>query len=232
MAFPRASYSWKNWAPWAVGTRAVSTFAVWMLLCALSPCVALAEEPPPAASDSETAPGQGEPPVTTADAAAGPRVGRHGVGFTAGLLSGLGFAYRRHFANDYGLQIGGVAWANRTESFFSLGVEAIRTISRSNKVSLYGVAAMSVFRNNGPEFDDSGCSFAPDAIRVPCGVERRKTTGSLNFGAGIGLEFTPGRHISVSFELPVSLMLDLEEQNRFKRNGIYPIPGASVIYFF
>ena len=190
-----------------------------------------------AASQQEPQPlAQGEPPVTAADAAATPRVARaHGVGFTAGLASGVGFAYRRHFANNFGVQVGGIGWGSQTASFVSLGVEVIRTVSRSDHVNFYWVAGASLFRHNGPQFDYGGCNVPADPVRptpAPCPVETRRTTGSVNFGAGIGLEFTPGTHVGVSLELPVSLMLDLEKQNRYQRDGVYPIPGISLVYYF
>ncbi len=156
----------------------------------------------------------------------------HGVGFTAGLVSGLGFGYRKHFENRFGVQIGGVGWGSRTESFVSLGVEALRTLSRSDSVRFYGLAGASVFRNNRQEYDYSACYLAGPPV-ANCSVEsQRITTGSLNFGVGIGMEFMPGRHVSVSVELPLSLMLDLEKASRFDRQGIYPIPSVSLIYYF
>jgi len=180
---------------------------------------------------------QAEPPVRVVDATMQARVGStHGVGFTAGLVSGLGFAYRKHFENNFGVQIGGIGWGSKTDSFVNLGVAAIRTVRRSGKVRFYGLAAASVFRSNGRDFDYRDCAprmALVDPTPAPCvPVEGRRTTGSLNFGVGIGLEFTPSEHVGLSFELPLSLMLDLEKNNRFARKGIYPIPGVSLIYYF
>jgi hypothetical protein len=172
-------------------------------------------------------------PAPTASAATIDQGSGHGLGFTAGLLSGLGFAYRRHFANKLGIQLGGIAWGNRTDSFVSFGAEAIRTLSHSDRTRFYGVVGTSLFRDNGQFLDYSGCYADPG--RPPaesCAVEVRRTTGSLAFGAGIGMEFSAGRHIGVSFEVPLSLMLDLDTSDRFNRKGIYPIPSMSVIYYF
>jgi len=156
---------------------------------------------------------------------------RHGIGFSAGLLSGLGFAYRRHFANDFGVHIGGVAWGNKTDSFVSLGVEVLRTFSQSDKVRFYGVAGAGLFRNDERYDDYSGCYLGPSPA-APCPVERREVSGSLSLGAGIGIEFTPGKHIGVTLEVPASILLDLEESERFNRKGIYPIPSIAIIYYF
>jgi len=159
---------------------------------------------------------------------------RHGIGFSAGLLSGLGFAYRRHFANDFGVHIGGVAWGNRTDSFTSLGVEVLRTFSRSDKVRFYGVAGAGLFRNDEQYDDYSGCYPVPPPASggSSCPTERREVSGSLSLGAGIGMEFTPGRHIGVSLEVPVSILLDIEKSERFNRKGIYPIPSIAIVYYF
>ena len=204
-----------------------STMTVLRLIRTFS-CIALLLVPSIVSGQTTPQPASGQTP-----AAAGVS-GRHGIGFSAGLLSGLGFAYRRHFANDFGLHIGGVAWGNKTDSFTSLGVEVLRTFSRSDKVRFYGLAGAALFRND-EEFDDfSGCYPVPPPTSggVSCPVTRRQVSGSLSFGAGIGMEFTPGRHIGVSLEVPVSVLLDLEESERFSRKGIYPIPSIAIIYYF
>jgi hypothetical protein len=187
------------------------------LLVGLTPHSALAQAgapPPPAAAAQRTGDGT-----------------RQGVGFTAGLVSGLGFAYRRHFANTLGLQIGGSGWAGRDESFLSLGGEVMRTLSRSDRSRLYLVAGTSIWRNRGPDYDYSGCIPVVQGPSACVPVETQHTTGSLNVGAGIGLEFA-GSHVGLSLEVPISVMLDLDESHRFERKGIYPIPGVSLIYYF
>jgi hypothetical protein len=179
-----------------------------------------------------TASPQGAPPVPTPGSTVKAATdARQGVGFTAGLVSGLGFAYRRNFANNFGMQIGGSGWASRDESFLSLGGEAIRTISRSDRTRLYWMAGTSVFRSTGPYYNYNDCYPVTPAAPVCVPSQTDRTTGSLNFGAGIGLEFT-GRRVGGSLEVPVSLMLDIEEGHRFERKGIYPIPGVSLIYYF
>lgn len=180
----------------------------------------------PSALAEDAAPGQA--PTTSPKAAS---KARQGVGFTAGLVSGMGFAYRRHFANGFGMQVGGSGWASRDESFVSLGAEAIRTISRSERTRLYWVAGTSMFRNTNPYYDYDSCYPVMRSAPICVPPETRRTTGSVNIGAGIGLEFT-GTRIGVSFEVPVSLMLDIEQGHRFERKGVYPIPGVSLIYYF
>jgi hypothetical protein len=170
-------------------------------------------------------------------AAGGGRQGTSsGLGFTAGLVSGVGFAYRRHFENQFGMQLGGIAWETQTSSFMNAGAELIRTLSRSDKVRFYGVVATSVFRERNKEYVYSACYPllpADRPIPVPCEpVEAWRTSGSVNVGAGIGLEFDPGRHVGVSLELPLTLMLDLEPEHRWSRKGIYPIPSVSLVYYF
>ena len=125
-----------------------------------------------------------------------------------------------------------MAWGNKADSFASLGVELLRTFSRSDKVRFYGVAGAGLFIND-EQFDDwSGCYPPPTSGGASCPVTRREVRGSLSVGAGIGMEFTPGRHIGVSLEVPVSVLLDLEESERFSRKGIYPIPSIAIIYYF
>jgi len=162
----------------------------------------------------------------------------HGLGFTAGLASGLGFAYRKHFENRFGIQLGGIAWGDKNSSFTSLGIELIRTLSRTEKMRFYAVAASSVFINNRLNYDYSPC-YPANPVREPIPVqpicdpsETHNRTGTLNFGAGIGIEFNPSQHVGISFELPLTVMLDLEKQNRYKRKGVYPVPSVSLVYYF
>lgn len=165
---------------------------------------------------------------------------RGGLGFTAGLISGLGFAYRKHFENSFGIQVGGIGWGDQNSSFTSVGAEIIKTISRSEKVRFYALGGTSIFRRNQKDYQDySTCYAAPGDPRSPTPppdvcipVTGDRTTGTLNFGAGLGFEFTPSKHIGISLELPVTLMLDLEKTKRFKRQGIYPIPSISLVYYF
>jgi hypothetical protein len=182
-----------------------------VLLIGLVPHLALAQAGPPPVADAAQKTGDGT---------------RQGVGFTAGLVSGVGFAYRRHFANKFGLQIGGSGWAGRDESFLNLGGEVIRTLSRSDRSRLYLVAGTSIWRYRQPDYGDTRC--VPVAQGTPaCPPTQQRTTGSANLGAGIGLEFA-GSHVGLSLEVPISLMLDLEDAHL----SIYPIPGVSLVYYF
>jgi hypothetical protein len=65
--------------------------------------------------------------------------------------------------------------------------------------------------------DYGGCTY-PD---------KTTTSQSLNFGAGIGFEFTMGKHVGLALELPVTLML-----NGGDDFAIYPIPNGSLIFYF
>jgi hypothetical protein len=165
-----------------------------------------------------------------------------GLGFTAGLISGLGFAYRKHFENSFGVQVGGIGWGDQNSSFASVGAEVIKTISRTEKIRFYALGGASIFRKNQKDYADYSPCYPPISPTDPrpggppvvdCQPTiSDRTTGTLNFGAGLGIEFTPSKHIGISIELPVTLMLDLEKTNRFKRNGIYPIPSISLVYYF
>jgi hypothetical protein len=160
----------------------------------------------------------------------------HGIGFTAGLASGVGFAYRRHLENKLGVQVGGIAWGDQSSSMGNVGVELIRTLSLKNNIRFYALAASSVFYRKSESYDWSKCLPATPDGRPPAqdctGVPSIRTTGTLNFGVGIGMEFHLKNNLGLTMELPLTVMLDIEKQNRWKPKGVYPVPSISLVYYF
>jgi hypothetical protein len=53
---------------------------------------------------------------------------------------------------------------------------------------------------------------------------------SLFFGAGLGMEFNFTEHVALSLDIPLVVKMKLKPVNEF--NGVYPIPSASLTYYF
>lgn len=151
---------------------------------------------------------------------------RPGVGFTAGMLSGLGLAYRRHFANKYGIQVGGIGFGDRDSIFGNLGINLLRTLSKRDAFRLYVLTGVSIYYS-GDNYADWVCE--PNRECYQSEAEWNSST-SLNFGAGIGIEMVFAKHLGLALELPLVVMLKPTGENTFE--GIYPIPNASLIYYF
>jgi hypothetical protein len=156
----------------------------------------------------------------------------NGLGFTAGLLSGVGIAYRRHFASRWGVQVGGVAFGDKSNLFLSVGVNVMRTLSLTQRIRFYAVFGASTFYSGSEGYTyrtDCGISTDPKACDpVDTGWQN---SASLNFGAGIGMEFLLAKNLGLALELPITMMLDINDQGvEFGR--VYPIPTGSLVYYF
>lgn len=158
-----------------------------------------------------------------------------GLGFTAGAVTGVGFAYRRHLANKWGYQIGGILWGSSNNVHANLGATVFKTLHQSKWGRFMVISGASTFYNGNNEIDWDQCDYdVPDSVWEenpsydPCsGVEASwNNSTTINLGIGIGMEFPLGKNIGLVFELPLTLML------RNDGFGIYPIPSLSLIYYF
>lgn len=159
----------------------------------------------------------------------------NGLGFTAGLLSGVGLAYRRHFANKWGVQVGGIAFGDKSSLLLSLGVNVMRTLSMTQKIRFYAVFGASTFYSGSQGYDYAAVPVDCYSSADPKACDPRETgwqnSASLNFGAGIGMEFMLAKNLGLALELPVTVMLDITDTSLvFGR--VYPIPTGSLVYYF
>ncbi len=158
----------------------------------------------------------------------------NGLGFAAGALAGVGIAYRRHFANKWGIQIAGIAFGDASNLSGSLGVNMIRTLSRSQRVRFYALAGVSTFYSGFQASETAPWGSAEcNETNPTCPVISTDWQNNvlLNFGAGIGMEIELTRNLGLALELPITVMLNLGNREPLL-NGVYPIPSASLIYYF
>jgi len=157
-----------------------------------------------------------------------------GMGFAAGALSGLGIAYRRHFANKWGIQVAGIAFGDSNRLMGDLGVNVMRTLSRTQRVRFYVLMGVSAFYTGSdtvttPSWGTPGCNET-DPTCTPTGSQWTNDV-LLNFGAGIGIEVELTKNLGLALELPIDVMLNFGN-NQPVFNGVYPIPSAALIYYF
>jgi hypothetical protein len=153
----------------------------------------------------------------------------NGAGFAAGAISGLGIAYRRHFANKWGVQITGIALGDPRNFIANLGVNVMRTLSKKNKTRFYvimGVAGYYTGSSNTYYSDycedwDQNCTTDPNA------ESDWDHDPFLNIGVGLGIEWNFIDSAHLSFELPIHLLYDGPGDWQ-----VMYIPSVSLIYYF
>lgn len=133
----------------------------------------------------------------------------NGAGFAAGAISGVGFAYRRHFANKWGIQVAGIALGSNNDFSTTFGVNFLRTLSKKEKTRFYLIMGSAFFYN--VQNQDSQLDH--------------NLVVNLGFGLGIEWNFSDDAHLS--FELPIHLLYDLDSSWQ-----VMYIPSVSLIYYF
>ena len=160
-----------------------------------------------------------------------------GLGFAAGATSGLGISYRKHLANKIGYQITGIGWGNDSNLFISMGANFMKTLHATKRTRFMAIAGVSAYYRTSNEIDWDQCrDVSPEEWEAnpnidPCeGVEASWRHGAtINVGVGIGMEFMLTQNVGLALELPVVVMIGIGEASGL---GIYPIPNASLIYYF
>jgi len=158
------------------------------------------------------------------------------AGFTAGLLSGLGFAYKQFFGNGWGMAIGfGGISQNGGEVDANIGAELMRILDEKERVRFYALFGVSSFYSRYKEYDYSYPSN-PEHPDYQEPTYHFTNEASYNFGVGLGIEWAPAgfkeNGVSFSFELPFAVSLLHKEAQGVSFNGIKPIPSVSIVYYF
>jgi hypothetical protein len=146
---------------------------------------------------------------------------RRAVGVTAGLISGVGFAFRTYSDNEENAHhFGGVAFAQQQEVFFNLGYEYLSYLAQFGKSRLAWFTGMSNF-------------FSRDAF---------ETWNLTNIGTGIAFEYGEKKGFNVAFELPLSVGVRYQKNGQLPASGeqdadgvsyqMLPIPAVMLLYRF
>jgi hypothetical protein len=183
----------------------------------------------------------------------------NGIGFAAGAQAGVGIAYRRHLEDRWGIQIVGIGFSgNGNSAAADLGVTVMHTLSKTQYTRFYALAGASIFYQGSQNYyyapmpmaaaqAPAKCSIEPgtsaegaslpispcDTVMYPTPTPQAmwNQNVTLNFGIGIGMEFTIAKNLGLAFELPITVMYTANQYGT-SFNGIYPIPNAALIYYF
>lgn len=157
-----------------------------------------------------------------------------GAGFTAGLLTGLGFAFREFFGNGWGLSIGAGGLSSNGSVDANAGVEIMKVLDEKEKMRFYALMGVSSFYSRTQQWRQTNPDPAhPEYVT---GETYFASDASYNFGVGLGIEWAPAgfanNGISFAFELPLAVSLKHVESQGVSFLGIRPIPSISIVYYF
>jgi hypothetical protein len=147
-----------------------------------------------------------------------------GLGFTAGPVGGIGFAWRRFDEDGAGWQIGGLAVGDRSDVTVILGVQRMHTMRVRRDSRLYTLFGAMHIRDVD-EFDAivAPATFPPGP---PTAIRVRNDNSSTNIGGGLGMSFGDSDGLTVALELPLVLHFDED----FDFDGLAPIPQIALVY--
>ncbi len=151
-----------------------------------------------------------------------------GIGFSGGSTSGIGFAFRKHFSNRLGVNVGLLPLGGKSDYskwiWVNLGGQAMYTLHQAEGdfFRLYGLVGGSLFISGS---DREECTYSENGDFT---CERPDNLNYYNvgiIGAGIGMEFVIIKRIAIGFDVPLSASFTPESV------GVYPIPNLSLVYY-
>lgn len=145
-----------------------------------------------------------------------------GAGFTLGPIGGIGFAYRAFRESGFGYHIGGLAYADRSDTTIILGAQTMHTLSLHARSRLYVLAGAMHIRDK----DSVDELAAPPGAPVPAFRRVERDDSSTRIGAGLGMSFGARDGLSAALELPLVIHFDHDGDV----DGVGPIPQVSLIY--
>jgi hypothetical protein len=157
-----------------------------------------------------------------------------GLGFTGGTTSGIGFAFRKHFQNRFGMHIGAFFLAGKDDEeaatqdswlWADVGGQLMYTLHRHQEqyFRLYVLAGGDVIVYGTTEPEES---VEPTRTSSATAEEDWRYDNTYIVGAGLGFEFLFFKHVAFALELPLSVQIS---GGGFE---MFPIPNGSLIYFF
>ena len=166
-----------------------------------------------------------------------------GFGFTAGAVSGIGFA-KRDIINDktgaHGSQWGLVLWKSGNDGWADIGYQRMRFIDRKESSGLYFLYGAGAWYSG---------RYA-DYIAESGSFEKYFTQETnLMPGAGLGIEIGLEKHLKLNIELTMTLIIGFSNYDNvyadtlkefilvkrpFRKTSllINPIPQLSLIYYY
>lgn len=164
-----------------------------------------------------------------------------GLGFTAGQISGIGFAYRQYFEKN-GMQFtfGLLSNADKVPKFSDntydstsikktgwevdgwLSFMYLRTLRDSENTKFYYFVGASLNIDYAEEYTQNYQydPYAGEIIKLGSPKKSGLNKNSYYFGPGIGLDLKVSKYISFIIELPVSISSDKKIETYIPQGGV------------
>ena len=161
------------------------------------------------------------------------------LGFSAGFMSGVGFAFRKFYGNGMGFNIAAGAIATQTSSDISTGLELMKTIDETDYFRFFAVAGAGFHKsmNKYTVAEMSTDPTKPDPVMV----ETTDKSSVINTGVGLGVEYAPAgmKKKGIALSLDCAYAVRFEKKDNYyegskpmKYVGLAPLPNFSIIYYF
>jgi hypothetical protein len=148
------------------------------------------------------------------------------IGVTAGLLSGVGFAWRKYYTDGTVNHLGGIAFGDKTSAFANVGYERHTLMASYGESALYSYWGASVYYS---DFESMNCDddATKDTVRCERGRERM-----ARVSAGPGLSFVYGvsKGLSAALELPLALSYSYTITTKEGLLSVFPVPAVVLQY--
>ncbi|MGM0461700.1 MAG: hypothetical protein ACQEQ4_04690 [Fibrobacterota bacterium] len=141
-----------------------------------------------------------------------------GIGISGGPIGGVGFAYRKHFENRFGLHGAGLVLGGKSNwrswAWVNAGVQGMYTIHQNQErfFRLYVLSGVGLFADG-----DDGWNADEEEFNWYI---------TTNVGAGLGMEFLIRETVAISLDSPVTAFI--RESGNFE---VIPVPGISIVYY-
>lgn len=165
---------------------------------------------------------------------------KRGLGFTAGKISGVGFAYRQYYEkNGFQFTLGFISNADKVPKFSStsnnltetkkgwdvdgwVGFMFLRTLRESESSRFYyflgGSMNIDYTKKYTQNYSSTGSSSKLYKEGSP--VKDGRNNNSYYFGPGIGVDFKISKYISFIIELPISISSDKKIETYIPQGGV------------
>lgn len=158
------------------------------------------------------------------------------AGFTAGLITGLGFAYRQFFANGWGYHVGFGGIGDKNSIDANIGAQVMKVLDETSKARFYLLSGVSTYYSKS-SYTRPVEPYDPNDPSKPTEFETiSENRLTYNVGVGLGLEWAPAglanKGVSFSVELPLLIYFDQLNDTGVTFGGLRTIPAASIIYYF
>ncbi len=162
-----------------------------------------------------------------------------GLGFSAGFLSGVGFAFRKFYGSGIGFNVAAGAIATQSNTDISTGLEIMKTLDETDSFRFFALTGIGFHHSSNSYTTPERNSDPMDPN--PVMVDVNDKTSVINAGIGLGVEYAPAglKKKGIALSLDCAYAVRFEKSNTYyngakpmKYAGLAPLPSFSIIYYF